>query len=63
MGLGLGLGSCCKRFVLLSFYVMTRSNGSLVATIDGYQFHLCVFKLFSCFYTEIFFEYQPITEQ
>ena len=50
MGLGLGLASYCKGFVFFSFVFlftfMTRFNGGLVSTIDGYQFHLCVSSSF-----------------
>ena len=46
MGLGLGLGLCCRGFVSslfsVSFFgrVVDETSFFLVATIDGYQFHL-----------------------
>ena len=42
MGLGLGLGLCCRGFVLffLFFFLEVVYGDFLVATIDGYQFHL-----------------------
>ena len=40
---------------LFCFYVMTRFNEVLVATINGYQFHLCVFQTTSHAYMLSFF--------
>jgi hypothetical protein len=45
MGLGLGLGFGCKRFVFFFFlsflfFVRDLTDVFIVATIDGYQFHL-----------------------
>jgi hypothetical protein len=67
MGLGLGLGSGCKRFVVFLsflFVFMILTGVFVVATVDGYQFHLCVF--FTAYHASMLiylFKYQPITEQ
>jgi MFS transporter, SP family, sugar:H+ symporter len=57
---GIMLQGVCL-FFFSFFFVISLTIVVSVATIDGYQFHLCVYKTFSCLYITDFFFFLNIS--